>query len=178
MIKAKMTLEEAKRVYMNNKCSLFVMAREDRLNYDLYRKSNISSMMERKWKKEMIDDQVKQFEKSGDADLFNSICELCECFNDRNTLCLLMGLIDKINIEDTKTALCIAETIMGRKILSERSGMIFWAYDLGMKKEVVMLCRKVLTLINIDSVEERYQARAKRDCETIEAIMDMCKVVL
>lgn len=85
-------------------------------------------------------------------------------------------MIDKISITDTKTALFIAETIMGRKILSERSGMIFWAYDMGLKEDAVMLIRKVLSLIHIDSVEEKYMARAERDCETIKSIIEMCKV--
>ena len=32
-----MTLEEAKKVYKKNNCSLFVMAREDKDNYNLYK---------------------------------------------------------------------------------------------------------------------------------------------
>ena len=168
-----MTLEEAKKVYKKNNCSLFVMAREDMDNYTLYKKLNIDRVLEQKWELEVIEDFVKQLEESGDSRIFNRLYDLSVGFHDKERLFLMIKLIDKVRVEDVTTSLCIAETIMGRKLLSVRSGMIFWAYDLGLKDETIMLIRKVLSLIDIQFNDKVDEARVTRDQRKIREIIDV-----
>ena len=171
-----MTLEEAKKVYKKNNCSLFVMAREDKDNYNLYKKLNVDKSFEEKWQIEEIDDLVKRLDECGDARIFNRIYDLCVDFRDTERLCLMIKLIDKIIIKDVTTSLCIAETIMGRKMLSIRSGMIFWAYDLELKDEAKILIRKVLSLVDIQSDEKEEKTRAIRDYKKIRQIIDILEL--
>ena len=88
----------------------------------------------------------------------------------------MIKLIDKIIIKDVTTSLCIAETIMGRKMLSIRSGMIFWAYDLELKDEAKILIRKVLSLVDIQSDEKEEKTRAIRDYKKIRQIIDILEL--
>ena len=171
-----MTLEEAKIVYKKNNCSLFVMAREDMDNYAIYKKLNINSALERKWELELIEELVKVLEENGDSRIFNRIYDLAVSFHDKERLSLMINLIDKVRVEDATTSLCIAETIMGRKLISIRSGMIFWAYDLGLKGETIMLIRKVLSLIEIKSDDKEDEARVIRDQEKIREIVDVLEL--
>lgn len=168
-----MTLEEAKKTYKNNNCSLFVMAREDKDNYTLYKQLNVGRALEEEWQIEVIEDLIRCLDESGDARIFNQIYDLCVNFHDTERLQLMMKLIDKIRIKDANTALCVAETIMGRKMLSIRSGMIFWAYDLELKDEAKLLIRKVLSLIDIQSDEKEDEIRAVRDYKKIKEIIDI-----
>lgn len=149
-----MTIEEAQKVYKKNNCSLFVMAREDLDNYTLYKKLNINEALEQKWKAEVIEDLAESLKKTGDSRVFNQLYDLSISFHDKERLEIMMELIDKLKIEDIKTSLCIAETIMGRKVLSIRSGMIFWAYDIGERQYAIKLIQKVLFLVDIKSDNE------------------------
>lgn len=167
-----MTLEEAKELYMKYNCSLFAMAREDMPNYTLYRELNIDRKLEKKWTKEAIAELLKDFEKSREARLFNRMYDLSIEIHDTKRLHLMMSLIDKVNIEDEETALCIAETIMSREIVSVRGGMIFWAYDSGLRDEAVILIKKVISLIGIGVNDEENKNRAFRDCQRLGSVID------
>ncbi len=171
-----MTLEEAKKIYKKNNCSLFVMAREDADNYVLYEKLNIDGSIEQKWRMEVIEELVNLLEENGDGRIFNRLYDLSTGFHDKERLELMIKLIDKVRIEDVKTSLCIAETIMGRKVLSARSGMIFWAYDIGLTDEAVKLIQKVLSLINIQTDNEEDMTRVSRDRKKIKEIIDVLKL--
>jgi len=59
----------------------------------------------------------------------------------------------KVNYTNPKVNAYICEAILGRKDLSERSGMIFWAYDLGeyeMAKELLQFIWKLATVQTSD----------------------------
>ena len=171
-----MTLEEAKKIYKKNNCSLFVMAREDVDNYVLYEKLNIDGSIEQKWRMEVIEELVNLLEENGDGRIFNRLYDLSAGFHDKERLELMIKLIDKVRIEDVKTSLCIAETIMGRKVLSARSGMIFWAYDIGLTDEAVKLIQKVLSLINIQTDNEEDMTRVSGDRKKIKEIIHVLKL--
>ena len=171
-----MTIEEAKKIYKKNNCSLFVMAREDADNYTLYKKLNIDSTIEKKWRKELIEDLVNLLEEKGDSRIYNQLYDLSIAFHDKERLELMMKLIDKVSVKDVKTSLCIAETIMGRKRLSARSGMIFWAYDIGLRNEAVTLIRKALSLMNVQTDNEEDEVRVSRDQKKIREIIDVLEL--
>lgn len=168
----KMTIEEAKKVYKKYQCSLFVMAREDRDNYELYKELGIDNTIERKWKLEMLEELTALLEESGDSRIFNQLYDLAVGFYDKERLACLMNLIDKVIVEDVKISLCIAETIIGRKVLSARSGMIFWAYDIGLRDEAITLIRKAISLVNVQTNNEEEIVRASRDQKKIREIKD------
>lgn len=168
-----MTLEEAKKVYKKNYCSLFVMSREDADNYMKYKKLNIDSATEEKWRMEVIKDLVNSLEENGDSCIFNQLYDLSVCFHDKERLKLMIEQIDNVKIENVKTSLCMAETIMGRKVLAIRSGMIFWAYDIGQREWAIFLIRKVLSFLNVttDNIEDK--SRIIRDQKKIREIIDL-----
>ena len=49
-VEVDMTFDEAKKLYINCNCSLFVMAREEKEAYDEYRLLNISRTTEEEWR--------------------------------------------------------------------------------------------------------------------------------
>lgn len=171
-----MTLEEAKKLYKKNNCSLFVMAREDADNYILYKKLNIDGTIEKKWRMELIEDLVNLLEENGDSRIYNQLYDLSIVFHDKKRLELMIKLIDKVNVEDVKTSLCIAETIMGRKMLSARSGMIFWAYDIGLRNETVTLIRKALSFMNVQPDNAEDEVRVSKDQKKIREIIDVLEL--
>lgn len=173
-----MTLEEAKEIYKKNNCSLFVMAREDMENYILYKNLNVDRVHELEWKIEKIEELVKALKESGDILIFNRLYELAMDIHDQKRFLLMMKLIDDVRVEDVTTSLCLAETIMGRKILSVKSGMIFWAYDLNLKNEVRILIRKVQFLIGIQTSDEEEEVRISRDQRKIREIIAILGIEL
>lgn len=47
--------------------------------------------------------------------------------------------------------------------MSERSGMIFRAYDTGLRNETVTLIQKALSLMNVPTYNEEDEVRVNRD---------------
>lgn len=172
----KMTIKEAKDIYKRNNCSLFVMAREDLDNYKLYKSLNIEKNLEMKWKGEVIEELVDLLRETGEYIIFNRLYDLAEGFHDRERLKLMIESIENIRIEDAESSLCVAETIIGRKMLSVRSGMIFWAYDIGAKKEAIILIKKAISFVNIGSNSEEVNERACRDMNTINDIVNLLEL--
>ena len=171
-----MTIEEAKKVYKKYNCSLFAMAREDKKSYDLYKELNIKKNIEMKWKGEVIEELVFLLKETGESRIFNQLYDLTECFHDKEKLKVMIDSIEDIKVDSAECSLCIAETIIGRKMLTIRSGMIFWAYDVGAKKEALELIDKAKTFINTKTSSVELKERARRDMETIDKIIDILKL--
>lgn len=171
-----MTIEEAKKIYIKNGCSLFTMAREDADNYILYKKLNIDSTIENKWKKETMEALANCLKEKGDYTIYNRLYDLAIAFHDKERLELMIKSIDKVSVNNAKASLCIAETIMGRKNLSARSGMIFWAYDIGLINEARILIQKVLSLVDVQTDNEEDKLRVSRDQKKIKEIIDYLKL--
>lgn len=168
-----MTIEEARNVYQKNNCSLFVMAREDFDNYILYRELNIDKKSEQQWREEIINNLILKLKETGNDCIFEQLYDLMEGFHGKKNLEFLMEALDYVKIYDDKLSLCIAECIMGRKILSVRSGMIFWAYDIGEKGIAIILIKKVMSLINIKTDDREIKERINIDWKTIREIVDI-----
>lgn len=166
-----MTIEEAKEIYKKYHCSCFAMAREDLITYNKYQELCIDKELERQWRIEEIENLVSKLKETGDSRIFNRLYDLSESFHDAERLEMMIGSIDIVKINNAKTSLCIAETIIGRKTLSVRSGMIFWAYDIGRKKEAVALTKKALSLTNIITDDIEIKRRADRDREKLKKIV-------
>ena len=129
-----MTFEEVKKAFFRYDGSLFAMAREEKEAYESYKLLNIP-------------------EESGSSELFNRMCNLSENRHSRENLLILKEALYKVNYTNPKVNAYICEAILGRKDLSERSGMIFWAYDLGeyeMAKELLQFIWKLATVQTSD----------------------------
>lgn len=167
-----MTLEEAEIIYKKSNCSLFVMAREDLTNYNLYKKLSVDKKLEQQWQIEKIEEMEGILRETGDSNIFNRLYDLAVNFYDIKRLEILISCLDYIVFHDIKDSLCIAETIMGRKELPVRSGMIFWAYDIGEKEKSIRLAEKVLSFLNVQTDDIRTKDRIDRDLIKIKKISE------
>ncbi|GMQ59689.1 hypothetical protein AN1V17_40890 [Vallitalea sediminicola] len=129
------TLEEAKEYFMAMDCSRFHMARENKLKYEKYVDLNISEQTEMRWRREKFNDFYDSAMSSSENNslwkLVNRMYDLVSSTRDVEDLIKIHSLIElSINKLSPKDRIIIAETIIGRKGISERSGLIFLAYDL------------------------------------------------
>ena len=165
-----MTIDEAKELFFRYNCSLFAMAREEKEAYENYKKLNISSSTENKWKKELFISLAKQLKISGESELFNRMYNLSDNQHDKERLVALIQALNEVVLKDSKTIAIVCETVLGRKALSERTGMVFWAYDLGEQEKKKKLLMFVWVLLSKHKVETNLQARYERDIKKCSMI--------
>ena len=159
------TLEEAKEMFLKYDCSTFAMAREDQPFYEEYRKSNISKEMEEKWIQELFDHLKDQLKSKGSVMLFDRLYDLAKNGNrdNRERLLALKEALAFVKYDNLRDNAIISETIIGRKVLSVRSGMIFWAYDLGEYEIAKELVLYTMDLLSYQPEEDRLRDRFERD---------------
>ena len=148
-----MTFEEVKKAFFRYDGSLFAMAREEKEAYESYKLLNIPEDMAEAWKQELFFSLWEQLKESGSSELFNRMYNLSENRHSRENLLILKEALYKVNYINPKVNAYICEAILGRKDLSERSGMICWAYDLGeyeMAKELLQFIWKLATVQTSD----------------------------
>lgn len=148
-----MTLNEVKKTFFRYDGSLFAMAGEEKEAYESYKLLNISEEMAEAWRQELFFDLWEQLKESGSGELFNRMYNLSENRHSREDLLILKEALHKVNYTDSKVNAYICEAILGRKDLLERSGMIFWAYDLGefeMAKELLRFSQDLATVQTSD----------------------------
>lgn len=164
-----MTLDEAKELYMKYNCSLYQMFREEQDKYILYKELNITEEIEQYWKNEYIQHIYLLIKRTGDGMYFNQLYELASSFCDKERLSVLISALEYIDYSDDGMALCVAETIIGRKKVSVRSGMIFWAWKIGEFDMVLELIEKVQIIITYE-MSPKQQGRKARIIRKVEEI--------
>ncbi len=144
-----MTTKEARDIYMKSDCSYFVMCTNYYTSYIEYKKLGLPSELENFWKDEKI--QARDYEK----------------------LRILLDALRRISEPLTyKQRLSIAETILGRKYPKVRSGMIFWAYDIGQKGIAILLMDLALECLYMPGMSEA-------DCEKkVQKAQKLCKRII
>ena len=157
-----MTFEEVKKVFFKYDGSLFAMAREEKEAYENYKLLNISEETVENWRQELFLDLWEQLKETGASDLFNRMYNLSENRHNRENLLILKEALYKVKYADPKVNACISETVLGRKDLAERSGMIFWAYDLGEKEMAKELLNFVFGLVTVQTSDENIKSRLER----------------
>ena len=185
-----MTIEEAKKVFFEYNGSLFGMAREEkgaRIGetaeyfgiaklyeekeiYDKFNKLNISDNLLKKWRQELFSCLYKQFKESGSYELFNKMYDISENKRSKDDLLILKESLYKVKYANAKVNACISETVLGRKNISERSGMIFWAYDIGEKEIANELLDFVYELVKVKTTDEKIELRLKNSIKKYNAI--------
>lgn len=165
-----MTIKEAQELYFKHDCSLFAMAREDKIAYENYKALNISKKIESDWRQGLFSILFNEIKKSGDATLFTRMYHLLENMHNKGNLYIMKDSLKYIKYNDLKTKAYISETVIGRKDIAVRSGMIFWAYDIGEKEIAKELLMFVTNLLNSEVGEENINTRIKHDIEKCQII--------
>lgn len=173
-----MTLEDAKKKYLKYDCSLFALAREEPNAYKEYKKLNISITLEEKWRQELFEILFNNLKAGGAYSLFIRLYDLSENGDRKNKkrLYALKEALNYIIFEDLKINICIAETIIGRKSFSERTGLIFWAFDLREKKFAEELLLIVMELLSYQPKDEGLSRRFelnRRKCYLLDSQLQL-----
>lgn len=158
-----MTSEEVKKIFFKYDGSLFAMAREEKEAYENYKLLNISEETVEKWRQELFLDLWEELKEKGSSDLFNRMYNLSENKHNRENLLILKEALHEVNYANLKVNACISETVLGRKDLSERNGMIFWAYDLGEQEIAKELLQFVWELVTVQTADEKIKPRLERN---------------
>ena len=87
---------------------------------------------------------------------------LSEDKHDRNNLLILKEALYEVDYINLKVRASISETVLGRKVLSERSGMVFWAYDIGEEKIAKELLQFVLNLVTVTTADPKIKSRLEK----------------
>lgn len=162
-VEVNMTSEEVKKIFFKYDGSLFAMAREEKEVYENYKLLNISEETVEKWRQELFLDLWEELKEKGSSDLFNRMYNLSENKHNRENLLILKEALHEVNYANLKVNACISETVLGRKDLSERNGMIFWAYDLGEQEIAKELLQFVWELVTVQTADEKIKPRLERN---------------
>lgn len=139
-----MTIKEAKDLYIKYDCSLFAMAREEKSKYEKYKILEISNEEEEKWKQEQFLNLSEQIKTTGDSITFNKMYNLSEKSKSKENIGIMEKVLKYIKYDNLEIKVSVSETILGRKDISVRSGLVFWSYDL----EEYDLARRLLLFAN------------------------------
>lgn len=160
----KMTFAEAKKIYFKYDCSLFAMAREEEKEvYEAYKLLDVPDSMEKEWRKERFDILRERLKREGTGSLFNKMFEIAEKERDRKMLFILKEVLNEIDYENIQIRACISETVIGRKALSERSGMVFLAYDIGERVLAKEVLQFVVNLLSNGALTKEMNLRFERN---------------
>ena len=96
--------------------------------------------------------------------------DISENKRSKDDLLILKESLYKVKYANAKVNACISETVLGRKNISERSGMIFWAYDIGEKEIANELLDFVYELVKVKTTDEKIELRLKNSIKKYNAI--------
>lgn len=172
-----MTLNEARELFFTYKCSKFSMARENLEVYESYLKLKIEKDIENGWREEkLIIDYIKLSNKPNQDNswmVFSDMYNLVEVLKSSESLNIMKKSYQSIkNYLQEKDRIVIAETIIGRKSLSSRSGLIFISYDIGEKEDSLIFSQFVLELLNTDFKDASLQKRAEAILKNYSIIIE------
>ena len=167
-----MTIQEAREIYLKSDCSHFIMCTNYYSSYIQYKRQEISKEQEIIWKKEKVRMLSLEIRKTGDYRIFNRLYDITEEFHNYEYLQLLFDTLKRIRKPITADqSVCVAETILGRKAAKNRSGLIYWAYDIGQKAIAIVLMDQVLEFLHhpdlSDEKLEKLIRRLRRLCKNI-----------
>ena len=166
----RMTIDEIKSIYFQYDCSLFAMAREDQIAFEQYRALKLPKKIEAEWKKELLTTLFEQLKEIGDIAIFMRIDNIMENFTNKESLIIMKNALNYIRFDNLKQKLCVAESLIGRSDITERSGMIFGAYDLGEKELAAEFMRSTIELLNNEANDDELKYRSESD-------MDDCIII-
>lgn len=164
-----MTIQEAKELYKKYDCSLFAMAREEKSKYEKY-KALVISKEEEKWKQEQFLFMHTQIKTTGNSTFFERMYNLLGKSRRKENISIMVKDLKYIKYDNMEIKVSVSETILGRKDMSVRSGLVFAAYDLQEKD----LARELLLFVNnLLTCEPSHNEITSR----VESAIDKCHLL-
>ena len=163
----KLNMEEAKRTFLAANCSTFAMARENQPVYEKYLESQISKELENQWRREAFHELLADSAQKVMWKKISKLHELAKSIKMIDFYRLINNELGTIlAVLDTLDQIVIAEIIIGRLSISERSGLIFESNDLGDKSLATEFAIRASTLLdncdeNCDFIERITNAKIK-----------------
>lgn len=150
-----MTTREAREIYLNSDCSYFLMCTNNYSGYIEYKRLGLQKTQEDVWKNEKLHMLSVEMQRTGDYRLLQRLYEIAVEFRDYEKLRLMLDALDRIKKPMTPLQrVDVSETILGRKFMRVRSGLVYWAYDNGQRGIAILLMDQVLQYLNIPNVTE------------------------
>ena len=167
-----MTTKEAKELYLASDCSYFAMCTYHYSRYLQYRQLGVPKMQEDRWKEEKLRILQIEIQKTGDSRIFDRMYEIAAEFRDYKRLRMMLEAFKQIKHPlNLPQRVGLAETILGKRLPKARSGLIYWAYDIGQKSIAILLMEQVLQYLEIPNVSnvELYRRiqKGKRICKKL-----------
>lgn len=157
-------MEMAKSEFLKYGCSEFAMARESRFYVDgSFSKLNIPKTTLCQWSQEKIDDLHRQIARTGSALIFAEMGRVVENYCSRENLQMVEKTMTMVNLRDSQSLAIVAETLLGRKIIKVRDGLIFKAYDMGEKKLAISWLNKTKELLEQTRSNDENRLRINND---------------
>ena len=170
-----MTKQEAKELYLNSDCSYFTMCTKYYAGYIEYRHLELPKSQEREWKNDKIQMLCTEMKTNGDDQLFRRLYEIAVDFRDYEKLRQLLDALRELKQPLTpKQRINISEIILGRKVLKARSGLIYWAYDIGQRGIAILLMDCVLEYIHFPEASDKDKELKKQ----IQKYRRICKKII
>ena len=117
---------------------------------------------EEEWREELFIVLWEQLRIERTGRLFDRMAEIAEKKYNKKMLFILKEALDEVAYENLQVRACISEAVIGRKALSERSGMIFGAYDIGEKDLAKDFLQFVLNLLSDCTLTQKMLPRFER----------------
>lgn len=165
-----MTIEEAKRIYTKYDCSMFAMGREEKEAYDEYKALNISNSVQEQWRQELFVTLLEEVKLNGEESIFIRLYNLTEPRYSKEKISELYEALNFVKYKDLKSKAYVCEAVLGRKDISERSGMIFGAYDLGERDIAKKLLLFVYDKLTSEIPNDKLTVRIDRDINKCHAL--------
>jgi len=180
IIMGNMTLEEAKKLFFSFNCSRFTMGREEPQKYQLYIGLNVDKALENEWREELLALYYRNVENDQSCIKFNQMYDLFENINSKSGLSIMIKALEQVlKILEEQNKIIIAETIIGRKAHSCRSGLIYMAYDLGELEKASLFAQYALQLLAGAFEDVKLQKRlenVKKEC--VEIMKELSLILL
>lgn len=171
----KSQMEIAKSEFLKYGCSMFAMARESDFYHEgSFDKLNIPEATLYQWSREKLDELFKEIIETGSVSLFAQLGEILENYCSKENLLLAEKAMANVRIKDSQSAAILAETLLGRRTIKVRDGLILKAYDLGERDFAHSFLVKAKEILSQTSPDEMERSRIGRDrdrCKEIEKLL-------
>ena len=172
-------IEDAKSYFHSMGCSHFHMCREYPKRYNEYKTLNVSSEQELEWRKESLDQMASRLEEIEPKELWathSSMENLVQELKTRNSLERIYEATKQIEKRlPPKGKLLVAETIIGRQNIEQRSGLIFLSSKLGEEAITVDLSKIAIRLL--EEAEDRLSSDIERCRRASSRIKEIIKIL-
>ncbi len=168
-----MTINEARILYMSHNCSYFLMCMERYNEYIEYCRLGVPKEQEEGWRREKIRTLFRQITITQNYELFDNFYQITVVFRDYYNLRLVLDAFKAIRRpKEPEPNISLAETILGKKGPKARSGIIYWAYDVGQKAIAILMMDQALQCLDQHNVYNVDLQKRIRKAKRISRILN------